>query len=90
MVTCETAWCRKMALSSGFKFLTGVNVHPFSSHTRLCVCALLNSLVQIRGYAKKAGMILFSQVHFNAAFLGKQASPAVSQLRPDLGSQTVN
>ncbi|KAM9461910.1 large ribosomal subunit protein mL54 [Clarias gariepinus] len=42
-----------MALSNVLRSLAGVNVHPFSSNARLCVCVLGNSSVQIRGYAKK-------------------------------------
>ncbi|MCJ8737627.1 hypothetical protein PDJAM_G00026320 [Pangasius djambal] len=55
-VTCQcfTAWCRKMALSNVLKSLNGVNLRLFSSHARFCVCALVNSSVQFRGYAKKA------------------------------------
>ncbi|XP_017333510.1 39S ribosomal protein L54, mitochondrial [Ictalurus punctatus] len=43
-----------MALSNVLKRLTGVNLHLFSSHARLGVCALVSKSVQIRGYAKKA------------------------------------
>ncbi|KAF5909801.1 mucosa-associated lymphoid tissue lymphoma translocation protein 1, partial [Clarias magur] len=42
-----------MALSNVLKSLAGVNGHLFRSNARLCVCALGNSSVQIRGYAKK-------------------------------------
>ncbi|KAK2869271.1 hypothetical protein Q7C36_001142 [Tachysurus vachellii] len=41
-----------MALSTILKSLTEVN--QFRSHVRLCVCSLVNSSFQTRGYAKKA------------------------------------
>ncbi|TSK53756.1 39S ribosomal protein L54, mitochondrial [Bagarius yarrelli] len=42
-----------MALSNVLQSLTRVR-HLFSSHTPLCACALVNSSIHIRGYAKKA------------------------------------
>lgn len=87
LVTCAcfTAWCRKMALSNVLKSLTGFNLHLFRPHARLYVCALVNRSVQIRGYAKKAGMIFFYYYFLLRFQTTRQLANVLIQLHsPDL------